>query len=49
LVATPQFSLHARKVKATPQPRAQGTSGKQVDALGKSVQGKPKFIRIFEP
>ena len=40
---------NARKVRATSQPRAQGTSGKQVDALGKSVKGKPKFIRIFEP
>ena len=26
---------YARKVRATSQPRAQGTSGKQVDALGK--------------
>jgi chitinase len=40
---------YARKVRTSSQPRAQGTSGKQVDALGKSVKGKPKFIRIFEP
>jgi chitinase len=40
---------YARKVRSTSQHRQQNATGKQVDALGKSVKGKPKFIRIFEP
>lgn len=40
---------YARKVRASQQLRQQNATGKQVDALGKSVKGKPKFIRVFEP
>jgi chitinase len=41
---------YARKVSTSSQQlRQPNATGKQVDALGKSVKGKPKFIRVFEP